>query len=170
MCSNGSRWLPHSELLVGSGILAFNNPRVPWSEVERIASGRPPGPGDGNDAPAWPRKREGHAGAPEDLRVRRSRDDAGDRIRAPYAELHVHSNFSFLDGASHPETLVEEAARLELAARVLTDHDGLYGAVRFNDAARELGVRVGFGAALSLVLLVSLVGVLVLVGSLLLVF
>ncbi|MEV6623407.1 error-prone DNA polymerase [Amycolatopsis sp. NPDC051106] len=130
--------------------MAFNNPRVPWSEVERIASGRPPVPGDGNDAPAWSRKREGYAGAPEDLRVRRRRDDAGDRIRAPYAELHVHSNFSFLDGASHPETLVEEAARLELDALVLTDHDGVYGAVRFNDAARELGVRVGFGAELSL--------------------
>ncbi len=129
--------------------MAFNNPNVPWSEVERIASGRPPG-GDGNDAPAWSRKREGYAGAPKDLQDRKSRDDAGDRIRAPYAELHVHSNFSFLDGASHPETLVEEAARLELDALVLTDHDGLYGAVRLNDAARELGVRVGFGAELSL--------------------
>ena len=121
--------------------MAFNNPRVPWSEVERIASGRAPVPGDGNDAPAWSRKREGYAGAPEDLLDRRGRDDGGDRIRAPYAELHVHSNFSFLDGASHPETLVEEAARLELDALVLTDHDGMYGAVRFNDAARELGVR-----------------------------
>jgi error-prone DNA polymerase len=130
--------------------VAFNNPSVPWSEVERIASGRPPVPGDGSDAPAWSRKREGYAGAPADLEARRGRDDGGDRIRAPYAELHVHSNFSFLDGASHPETLVEEAARLELDALVLTDHDGVYGAVRFNDAARELGVRVGFGAELSL--------------------
>ncbi|MEV7092701.1 error-prone DNA polymerase [Amycolatopsis sp. NPDC051045] len=130
--------------------MAFNNPSVPWSEVERIASGRAPVPGDGNDAPAWSRKREGYAGAPEDLRHRRGWDDGGDRIRAPYAELHVHSNFSFLDGASHPEALVEEAARLELDALVLTDHDGMYGAVRFNDAARELGVRVGFGAELSL--------------------
>ncbi|WP_410623972.1 error-prone DNA polymerase [Amycolatopsis sp. cmx-8-4] len=130
--------------------MAFNNPNVPWSEVERVASGRAPFPGDGGDSPAWSRKRDGYAGAPADLRNRRGRDDGGERLRAPYAELHVHSNFSFLDGASHPETLVEEAARLELDALVLTDHDGMYGAVRFNDAARELGVRVGFGAELSL--------------------
>src|SRR4051812_37020895 len=94
--------------------LQFNNPSVPWSEVERIASGRAPVLGDGSDSPAWSRKREGYAGAPADLRERRGRDDGGERLRAPYAELHVHSNFSFLDGASHPETLVEEAARLEL--------------------------------------------------------
>jgi hypothetical protein len=109
-------------------VVAFNSPSVPWSEVERIASGRAPVLGDGSDSPAWSRKREGYAGAPADLRDRRSRDDGGDRLRAPYAELHVHSNFSFLDGASHPETLVEEAARLELDALVLTDHDGMYGA------------------------------------------
>jgi error-prone DNA polymerase len=53
----------------------------------------------------------------------------------PYAELHAHSNFSFLDGASHPEELVAEASRLGLSALALTDHDGLYGAVRFAEAA-----------------------------------
>ena len=53
-----------------------------------------------------------------------------------YAELHCHSNFSFLDGASHPEELAEEAARLGLAALALTDHDGFYGVVRFAEAAR----------------------------------
>jgi error-prone DNA polymerase len=68
----------------------------------------------------------------------------------PYAELHCHSNFSFLDGASHPEELVEEAARLGLDAIAITDHDGMYGAVRFAEAARELGVRTVFGAELSL--------------------
>ena len=45
-----------------------------------------------------------------------------------YAELHCHTNFSFLDGASHPEELAEEAARLGLAGLAVTDHDGLYGA------------------------------------------
>ncbi len=70
--------------------------------------------------------------------------------RTPYAELHCHSNFSFLDGASHPEELVEEAARLGLDAIAITDHDGMYGVVRFAEAARELGVRTVFGAELSL--------------------
>ncbi|MEZ5209191.1 MAG: error-prone DNA polymerase [Acidimicrobiales bacterium] len=54
----------------------------------------------------------------------------------PYAELHCHSNFSFLDGASHPEELAEEADRLGLEALALTDHDGCYGIVRFAEAAR----------------------------------
>ena len=44
-----------------------------------------------------------------------------------YAELHCHTNFSFLDGASHPEELAVEAARLGLAALAVTDHDGFYG-------------------------------------------
>ncbi|MGH3721526.1 MAG: error-prone DNA polymerase [Pseudonocardiaceae bacterium] len=70
--------------------------------------------------------------------------------RTPYAELHCHSNFSFLDGASHPEELVEEAARLGLDAIAITDHDGMYGVVRFAEAARELGVKTVFGAELSL--------------------
>ena len=54
-----------------------------------------------------------------------------------YAELHAHSAFSFLDGASQPEDLVYEAARLGLRALALTDHDGLYGVVRFAQAARD---------------------------------
>ncbi len=68
----------------------------------------------------------------------------------PYAELHCHSNFSFLDGASSPEELVEEAARLGLGALALTDHDGCYGVVRFAAAARALSLPTVFGAELSL--------------------
>jgi error-prone DNA polymerase len=68
----------------------------------------------------------------------------------PYAELHCHSNFSFLDGSSHPEELVEEAIRLGLDALALTDHDGMYGVVRFAEAAREVGMPTVFGAELSL--------------------
>src|SRR5487761_2100752 len=53
-----------------------------------------------------------------------------------YAELHAHSGFSFLDGASDPEELVAEAVRLGLGALALTDHHGLYGVVRLAEAAR----------------------------------
>jgi error-prone DNA polymerase len=66
------------------------------------------------------------------------------------AELHCHSWFSFLDGASSPEELVGEAARLGIGTLALTDHDGLYGAVRFAEAAAGTGVRTVFGAELSL--------------------
>ncbi|MGI9623556.1 MAG: error-prone DNA polymerase, partial [Acidimicrobiales bacterium] len=67
-----------------------------------------------------------------------------------YAELHCHSHFSFLDGASSPEELVEEAARLGLRALALTDHNGFYGVVRFAEAAREVGVPTIFGSELSI--------------------
>jgi error-prone DNA polymerase len=62
----------------------------------------------------------------------------------------VHSNFSFLDGASHPEELVAEASRLGLSGLALTDHDGLYGVVRFAEAARVLDVPTVFGVELAL--------------------
>ncbi|MDO8107531.1 error-prone DNA polymerase [Isoptericola sp. b441] len=67
-----------------------------------------------------------------------------------YAELHAHSAFSFLDGASQPEDLATEAARLGLSAMALTDHDGLYGVVRFAQAARDVGLPTVFGAELHL--------------------
>ena len=68
----------------------------------------------------------------------------------PYAELHCHSNFSFLDGASHPEELAAEAARLGLEALALTDHDGFYGVVRFAEAARAVGLPTVFGTEITL--------------------
>jgi error-prone DNA polymerase len=67
-----------------------------------------------------------------------------------YAELHTHSNFSFLDGASHPEELAAEAVRLGLSALALTDHNGLYGVVRFAEAARAFGLPTIFGAELTI--------------------
>ena len=59
---------------------------------------------------------------------------------ATYGELHAHSGFSFLDGASDPEELVVEATRLGLSGLALCDHHGLYGVVRFSEAARALGL------------------------------
>ena len=73
-----------------------------------------------------------------------------ERHLTEYAELHAHSAFSFLDGASQPEDLAYEAARLGLTALALTDHDGLYGVVRFASAAREVGLPTIFGAELHL--------------------
>ncbi|MFJ4230321.1 error-prone DNA polymerase [Cellulosimicrobium cellulans] len=74
-----------------------------------------------------------------------------DRTTGPrYAELHAHSAFSFLDGASHPEELAAEGARLGLSALAVTDHDGLYGVVRFAEAARKVGLPTIFGAELHL--------------------
>jgi error-prone DNA polymerase len=67
-----------------------------------------------------------------------------------YVELHCHSNFSFLDGASHPEDLIKTAAKLSYPALALTDHNGLYGIVRLAQAAREYGVRPIFGAEVTL--------------------
>ncbi len=70
--------------------------------------------------------------------------------QARYAELHAHSAFSFLDGASHPEELAAEAARLGLEALAVTDHDGLYGVVRFSQAAKAVELPTVFGAELHL--------------------
>ena len=67
----------------------------------------------------------------------------------PYAELHCHSHFSFLDGASDPAELVAEASRLGLSALAITDHDGFYGVVRFAEAARQHGLPTVFGAELT---------------------
>ena len=67
-----------------------------------------------------------------------------------YAELHAHSGFSFLDGASDPEELVAEAHRLGLDALALTDHHGFYGVVRFAEAARAVGLPTVFGTEVTL--------------------
>jgi len=129
--------------------MGFNNPAMPWPELERRLSGGSRGGagrpamvelGDGGDAPAWGRQRfEFDAGG-----VRRVPGEM------PYSELHSHSHFSFLDGASSPEELATEAARLGLEALALTDHGGFYGIVRFAEAAREVGLPTVFGAELTL--------------------
>ena len=103
---------------------------LPWREVERRLADRPgaPLPAPPHDEPPL-RRVEGSI---------------------PYAELHCHSGFSFLDGASDPAELVAEAARLGLTALALTDHDGFYGVVRFAEAARRHDLPTVFGAELSL--------------------
>ena len=157
--------------------MGFNNPSWTWKELESALSGRAPAAPDGRphdpatgkdrraargaearargrdgrapgspswnaggDGPAWSRKRQPFEAAGVERR----------RGTVAYAELHCHSSYSFLDGASHPEELVTEAARLGLEALALTDHDGLYGIVRFAEAARAVGLPTVFGTEVTL--------------------
>ena len=94
---------------------------------------------NGDPIPPWSRSRRerGPPSPPQQATV-------------PYAELHSHSNFSFLDGASDPEDLIEEAVRLGLTALAITDHDGLYAVARFAEAAQGYDLATIYGAELSL--------------------
>src|SRR5678816_31942 len=67
-----------------------------------------------------------------------------------YIELHAASAFSFLQGASLLETLVERAASLGYPALALLDADGVYGAPRFHKAAKQAGLRAIIGAELTI--------------------
>src|SRR3954471_14614446 len=67
-----------------------------------------------------------------------------------YIELHAHSSYSFLDGASLPEELAIRAAELGYPALALTDHDGVYGSLEFAHAAKHFGVRPITGAEVTL--------------------
>ncbi|HWO42841.1 MAG TPA: PHP domain-containing protein, partial [Candidatus Eisenbacteria bacterium] len=66
-----------------------------------------------------------------------------------YVPLWCKSNFSFLEGASHPDELVEETYRLGLPALALTDRNGVYGVVRAHVKARELGVKLIVGSEIT---------------------
>ena len=130
--------------------MGWDNPPVPWRELQRRMSWRTDAERTGGQRtqrrPAPDRPAPG--GEPE----RRVSRPAGS---LPWAELHCHSSFSFLDGAATPGELVAEAARLGLEVLALTDHDGMYGVPQFAQAAarlRDQGVKLGtvFGAELSL--------------------
>jgi error-prone DNA polymerase len=125
--------------------MGWNNPPIPWSELERkLSDRRRPGSsphGIGDDVPLSRKRQAYRPAAPP---------RPPDEDVVPYAELHCHSNFSFLDGASHPEELVEEAIRLGLYALALTDHDGFYGVVRMAEAAEANALPTVIGAELSL--------------------
>ncbi|HEX3825256.1 MAG TPA: error-prone DNA polymerase [Mycobacteriales bacterium] len=130
--------------------MGWQNPPIPWRELERRLAGRPvpagspaepAGPdGDGGDSVAWSRHRPPYEAKPlaRPTRV------------VPYAELHAHSSFSHLDGASLPEELVEQAVACGLTGLALTDHNGMYGVPRFAEAAQSHGLAAMYGAELSL--------------------
>ncbi len=86
----------------------------------------------------------------EGLRVRPWQPVATRLSPRPYAELRAASAFSFLQGASLPEDLVEEAARRGLPAMALVDSNGVYGAPRFYKAARAAGLKALVGAEVAL--------------------
>jgi len=119
--------------------MGWDNPPVPWRELERRLS--------------WDMtRRDGRepAGVVQGRFGPQPDQDDG----PPWAELHCHSSYSFLDGASSPAELVAEAARQGVQALALTDHDGMYGVAQFAQAAAqqaEQGIPVStvFGAELS---------------------
>ncbi|XPP25588.1 MAG: error-prone DNA polymerase [Leucobacter sp.] len=136
--------------------MGWRNPPIPWRELERTLSGRGaplpqhPEPGPGPQPPR-PAPHAGTEHLPGGARVRGAA--AHDTERVPYAELHAHSHYSFLDGASSPESLVSEAVALGLDGLALTDHDGFPGAARFAEAAAlppHSTLLTVYGAELSL--------------------
>ena len=70
--------------------------------------------------------------------------------RAAYVELHLHSCYSLLEGASTPEELVAQAVELGYQALAITDHDGLYGAMAFAQACASAGLQPITGVELTL--------------------
>ncbi|GAA4021494.1 error-prone DNA polymerase [Allokutzneria multivorans] len=111
--------------------MGFTNPAIPWRTLERLLSGDPDESGEPVAAPRRSSTRE-----PETV--------------VPYAELHCHSSYSFLDGASDPDALVAEAVRLGIQTLAITDHDGFPGAAKLAVAARGTGLRTVYGSELSL--------------------
>src|SRR4051795_1299291 len=125
--------------------MGWNNPAMKWAELERRLSGLP----GADDAPVSRRKRASTEARPIERPA----------AVTPYAELHCHSHFSFLDGASSPAELVAEAARLGLHGLAVTDHDGFAGAMQYKQAAEDAGLATVFGAELSLELTAARTGV-----------
>lgn len=125
--------------------MGWTNPRWQWQQLRQLLDGTEP-----NDTkPAASPRAETSPQASPATPVHTPallRSEAA----VPYAELHCHSNFSFLDGASHPETLVTHAHELGLSALALTDHDGFYGVPRFAEAAARVDMATIFGAELTI--------------------
>jgi len=130
--------------------MGWHNPPLSWNDLERTLSGEESAPHPPGAEPRGQRTDPG----PVSRRRKRTPPTAVARPEdaVPYAELHAHSSYSFLDGASSPEDLLAEAERLGLTALALTDHDGFYGAARFAESAdlMKSPLQTVFGAELSL--------------------
>jgi len=129
--------------------MGFHNPAMSWKDLEKTLSGRASAEPPMVRADPGPISRRRRAAPPPPV--------VPPENAVPYAELHAHTSYSFLDGASPPEDLLAEAARLGLTALSITDHDGFYGAARFAESADNMMTRTPairlqtvFGAELSL--------------------
>ena len=144
--------------------MGWENPPLPWREFERRLSWGSKGDENGKDGTGSKSGQADEGTAPV-TRLPASRAGGGrhanraegaGRAGPAWAELHCHSSYSFLDGASSPGDLVAGAAELGLQALAITDHDGMYGVPQFAQAAARLKQRTGpglgtiFGAELSL--------------------
>ncbi|HEX5994558.1 MAG TPA: error-prone DNA polymerase [Jiangellales bacterium] len=123
--------------------MGWHNPPISWREFNaRLTWGS-------KVAPLHPEQWQVTGASPPEV--------VGGGAALPWAELHCHSSYSFLDGASDPDALVAEAIRLGVEVLAITDHDGMYGVVRLAEAAervgrpaRSAGLRTVYGAELSL--------------------
>ena len=129
--------------------MGFHNPAMSWKELEKTLSGRASSEPPMRRSDPGPISHRRKAAPPPPLEPPEN--------AVPYAELHAHTSFSFLDGASSPEDLLAEAVRLGLTALSITDHNGFYGAARFAEAADlmktrnpKIQLQTVFGAELSL--------------------
>ncbi|PSL06182.1 DnaE-like error-prone DNA polymerase [Haloactinopolyspora alba] len=131
--------------------MGWHNPDIPWREFERALSWGSGWRSDGEKLPRPSAPAAGHQLTPATERVPAvTTAPSRPRPGVAWAELHCHSAYSFLDGASEPEDLVAEAVAQGVETLAVTDHDGMYGVVRFAEAARAAGVKTVFGAELSL--------------------
>ena len=108
--------------------MGWDNPPVPWRELERRLS--------------WDMTRQ-DGSEPAGVVQGRFGPQPDQDDGPPWAELHCHSSYSFLDGASSPAELVAEAARQGVQALALTDHDGMYGVAQFAQAAAQQAEQTG---------------------------
>ena len=110
--------------------MRFNAKPLNWSRMEAILSGR----SEPTPVPAAARVDKPVPG----------------KAALPFAELHATSSYAFLAGAADPDAMVARAVELGLTHLALLDRDGFYGAVRFAEAAREMGLATVHGAEISL--------------------
>ena len=132
--------------------MGWHYPEISWSEFSKLLSDA----ASSSDSARIAQELLDNIGNEADVRDKTQdslNSSAPSKSRIKYAELHCHSHFSFLDGASSPQALVEEAVMQGLEALAITDHNGFYGVVKFAEAAKAYGLPTIYGAELTLSLI-----------------